>query len=263
MTSLVEIYNRALGQVAARSTVASVSEGTTEARNCNLYYPGVRDQVLRAANWDFATKTATLALLKAAPGTPENTDIPDTSIWTSAQPAPPWLYEYTYPSDCLRVQRLIPQFNTMQGLSPPLFPTTLGSFTSYTQDPWGRFDVANDQDENGNDFKCILTNISQALGAYTRQVTETSVWPEDFIEAVVFALAGRLATALSGDKRQVQIMFGLADKIITDARRDDANEGLTIQDHVPDWMAVRGVNWLPGTPGFWTAPYGPLFSMSL
>lgn len=260
MASLVEIYNRALGEISARSTVASPDEPSVEARNCNRYFPSVRDQVFRAANWSFARKTATLALLKAAAGTPENPEPSTSDVWTTNYPPPPWLYSYAYPSDCARMQFMQPQFNTLAGLTPPLFPVTLSNYP-LADTQWGVFQVANDQDEGQNDFTVILTNVSQSIGVYTRRITETSIWDASFTEAVVFGLAGRLAPAISGDKRMMQMMFQMANGFLVEARRNDANEGLTIQDHVPDWMSVRGMTWRPGSRGPWVAPYGPMFGV--
>jgi hypothetical protein len=105
----------------------------------------------------------------------------------------------------------------------------------------------------------ILCNVSQAICVYTQNVTSTAVWDADFTEAVVFALAGRLAIPLTGDKKLAAMKYEMANAILRQARVGDANEGLTMQDHVPDWMTVRGGAWPSFGSDEWMAPYGPLF----
>src|SRR5258708_25919710 len=99
MASEVTICNRALQAIGTRTTIASLTEDSVEARNCNLIYADTRDEVLQMAYWNFAQKTAYLALLKSAPGTPTNASSAAIQ-WSAAFPAPPWLYEYAYPVDC-------------------------------------------------------------------------------------------------------------------------------------------------------------------
>jgi hypothetical protein len=43
------------------------------------------------------------------------------------------------------------------------------------------------------------------------------------------------------------------------ARANEGNEGLTILDHVPDWLRVRGVGGYSEYNFYY--PYGPLFSV--
>lgn len=261
MASVIEIYNRALSSVAARSTVASLTEQSAEAKQCNTFYASVRDQALRAANWNFARKMATLSLLKSAPGTIENPDASPLDVWSNAYPQPPWLYEYSYPSDAARVQFVQPQTNLQGAVTVPLFPVNLGNaYSGVVNQDASRFMIGTDQDANNNSLTVIFTNVRQALCVYTQRMEQTSVWDSDFTEVVVCGLAGRLAGSLTGDKKMMQMQYQLADNKIKQARTNDANEGLTIQDHVPDWIAVRGINWAWGQANPWMAPYGPLFS---
>ncbi len=261
MASVLEIYNRALSSVSARSTVASLNEQSAEAKQCNTFYASVRDQALRAANWNFARKMATLSLLKSAPGTPENPDAATMTVWSNIYPQPPWLYEYSYPSDAARVQFVQPQYSTIGTTATPLFPVNLGNAYGVFQNPdASRFVIGTDQDANNNALTVIFTNVRQALCVYTQRMEQTAVWDADFTEVVVNGLAGRLAASLTGDKKMMQMQYQLADAKIKQARANDANEGLTVQDHVPDWISVRGVNWVYGSQGPWMAPYGPLFS---
>ena len=119
MTSILDIANRALSAVGARSGAAgsvtalqSLNASSNEAFQVNLLLNPTRDDLLRAAHWNFARKTALLSLLKAAPGTPENSSTP--TAWSSAYPPPPWLYSYGYPSDCLKMRSVATQARLFQ-----------------------------------------------------------------------------------------------------------------------------------------------------
>lgn len=91
MTSVVQIYNMALGNIGSKARVDSPSEPSPEAQACTLYYATCRDTVLAAHPWGFSTKVANLALTSEDPL--------DTK----------WGYEYAYPADCLKMFRLLPE----------------------------------------------------------------------------------------------------------------------------------------------------------
>lgn len=91
MASEVQICNLALSQLGAYK-IESLSESTEEARQCNLHYDNVRDSVLSAHAWDFATKQLTLALLT---DTYEGYD-----------------YAYSYPNDCLVAREIYSDSDT-------------------------------------------------------------------------------------------------------------------------------------------------------
>lgn len=84
--SEVDICNRALIHVHA-PTITSLSQGTEEANQCQILYPLVRDEVLRAHFWNFAIKQATLSKLADTPAFDFN-------------------YKYALPSDYVRIYRL-------------------------------------------------------------------------------------------------------------------------------------------------------------
>ena len=79
----VSICNSALVKVGS-DTISSLTQETKSARILNAIYEYVRDVVLRAHPWNFATKRAAL--------TP-----------TANVPTYEYAYEYDIPNDCLRV----------------------------------------------------------------------------------------------------------------------------------------------------------------
>lgn len=86
MPSDTDIGNMALSRLGTRATIADLAENSTEARQLNLWYATVRDELQSLVDWNFNRVSQALA----ASGTP---------------PAR-WASSYAYPSDCLRMRRL-------------------------------------------------------------------------------------------------------------------------------------------------------------
>lgn len=258
MASEVSICNRALQAIGTRSQIASLTEDSVEARNCNLIYADTRNEILQMADWNFARKTAYLALLKSAPGTPSNPSGTATQ-WSSAYPAPPWLYEYAYPTDCIQVQKIVQQIqNTYVGT-----PYTTGGTNTYPYavGPGSRFHVTTDLIAPAVDQQTvILTNQYQAIAVYTMQITNPGLFGAQFTEALVQALAAKLAVPLTGQVALANTKFAQANAVIMGARASDGNEGLTIIDNMPDWITIRDdCNYGVGVG--YVAPYGPLYGV--
>src|SRR6266550_3258916 len=142
MSSEVSICNRALQAIGTRTSIASLTEASIEARNCNLIYADTRDEVLGMAYWNFASKTSYLALLKSAPGTPTNSASTATQ-WSSDFPAPPWLYEYAYPDDCIKMGRVVQQLQNTYVGTP--FNTGGSNTYPYVVGPGAPFRVSTDE----------------------------------------------------------------------------------------------------------------------
>lgn len=250
-TSL-DIINQALAQAAARSKpLTSINDQSNEGRYARLFYDDTRQGLLRAAHWQFAEKTAALTLQKAAPGTPENTASAET--WTNAYPAPPWLYQYAYPSDCLQMRLIVPMLpigsQTVPGATPAVYPYGM----AYPNNSMVAFQKAHGTtDDLVTEVVCILTNQPNAIAKYTKDVTDVSKWDASFEDAMVASLASRFAIPISGSKTLFKLKAQEAYAAVMEARERDGNEGTTQSDHIPDWLAVRGIgpNGNPGYQGF-------------
>lgn len=246
MTTSVDIANRALSAISARTTIANFDlEQSVEAKQARLLYAPTRDALLRAAHWEFARRTAYLSLLKSAPGTPENPT--SATEWDPAtMPAPPWLYEYAYPSDCLLLRYVTPApALASDTISPPLFSVTLPGTTSYgvLAVPFQRATDVID----GSPVGVVLTNAREAVGCYTMRVEVEDLWDPAFQEAMVAALAARLATALTGNMEIFKLQAQMAVQQLRTAQASNGNEGTTTTDHTPDWIRARGCGGvLPG-----------------
>lgn len=253
MASEVTICNRALQAMGTRTQIASLTEASVEARNCNLIYADTRDEVLSMAHWNFAKKTDYLSLLKQAPGTPGG--VATSSQWSTAYPAPPWLYEYAVPVDSVGIRSIVQQpINAYVGTP---FTSNGQSSYPYLVGSGARFEVATDEIASQQQ-NVILTNQYQAIGIYTKQITNAGLFSPLFVEALVQALAAKLVLALTGNVALAGSKFAQANAMIILARADDANEGLTIIDPIPDWLAIRDDCGYSADVGY-VAPYGPLF----
>lgn len=258
MTSEVEICNRALDKVGTRSTIASLTEASNEAKICNRLYAPTRDETLGMAFWNFARKTANLSLLKSAPGTITNPNPSGwTGVWSDDFPAPPWLFEYAYPSDCLQMRYITPQLNTGVG-GASVFGSVVTAIPQWIGTP-ALFIIATDLVAS-NQASVILTNEYQAIGTYTLRITNPNLFGAQFTEALASALAGKLTIALTGDKALANGLIQAANNYITVARATDGNEGLTIQDSPVSWIEARDVGGYT-TNGYYVAPYQPLFAV--
>lgn len=257
MSDQISICNRALAEMGSRSTIANLREGSLEADTCATLFDSTRDEVLAKAWWNGARRTQTLALLKALPGTPENTN-PPAAVWNNSYPAPPWLYEYAYPNDCITARYIIAQFVTGGYTGVPIFSTPMMYAAELVSGAAIRFVTAVSQDQDGNSIRVVLTNQPQATLVYTGRIVDTGLWDPAFEDAFVYSLAAKLVIPLSGDRALASDLYKIANTKILEARARDANEGLTIQQSNVDWLAVRGY----GDSHFGNGLYGPLNSVS-
>lgn len=255
MTSEIDVANRALQAIGTRTTIAGLNENSPEARQCSISIDTVRDEILRLAPWNCATNYNNLALICAAPGTPENPNTGQVQ-WQKGIPPPPWSYEYAYPADCLRPLWIVPQFTTGSVSGVPITSAVTGGAPAFWNGPPVRFKVAIDQ-IGGDDERVILTNQAEAILAYIKQVSNPNTMDPQFVQAWVAGLAGRLAFALTGDKALANGKLQEANHYIQIARQGDANEGLTINDVTPDWIRARGIayaadyGWSPNAVFDW------------
>ena len=85
MASTVDICNSALNMLGG-ATIISLTENSKNGRLCNQRYEPVRDAIFRSHPWNCLIKRIDLAA---------NTETPNFQ----------WKFQFTLPSDCLRVLR--------------------------------------------------------------------------------------------------------------------------------------------------------------
>lgn len=255
MPSNVSIANDALAIIGARSTIASLTEDSTEAKAVNRVFESTRDELLAKAFWNFARATRTLSLLKSAPGTPTYVGTAP-AVWDSTLPSPGWLFEYAYPTDCIMCRMMVPMVPNYQP-SVPIFPNNVGAYQQMMGPPVP-FTPASDTDSNGNDINVLLTNQYQAIAIYTKRITNPALFSAIFAQALSAAIAFRIAMELTGDKGLVKLAASIANDSIMQARVTDGNEGFTVQDTPADWILARE-GGVPGIGSIFIAPYGSLY----
>lgn len=259
MSNLVaDVINQALDAAAIDFTIGDPEEGTVPAQKSLRAYGQCRDQLLRAAQWDFARKTAPLTMLGDATG-----QTPNVGTIVSV----PWIYCYAYPTDCMKM-RFVP-WNPLQSAPVPVAniqppnpaaPQTTGGgqapLTGQRIKP-SRFTVATDfnypppagantwdvQGVSPQGRTVVLSNVLQAQAVYTARMIYPSVWDPLFRAALVAYIASEIALPLAKDKkfglevRNQQI--AIAKQKIVEARLVDGNEGWYSSDIRVDWMAFR------------------------
>ena len=273
-----DIANQALDAAGVEFTIGDLEEGTRPAQVLLRAYGQCLRQLLRGANWDFARKTAPLTLLGDASGQTAN---------VGNQVIVPWLYEYAYPTDAMKV-RFVPWNGP--GLLPPVpagniqIPQT-PLYTGENPSPQtglrlrpARFTIATDpnyppppgqitwevQGVSPQGRTVVLTNVKQALCVYTALMLYPSNWDVLFRAAFVSYLASEVALPLGKDKKfaltlRSQLIATVKQKL-TEARLVDGNEGWYSTDIPVDWMAARrsggyGNSWYGGS-GAWGAGFG-------
>jgi len=99
------------------------------------------------------------------------------------------------------------------------------------------------------DQRVILTNQEFGLLNYVKNITDENVFDDDFQEAYAFVLGGALCKALTGDKSLSNLVITQGNEVIRIARGNDGNEALTVNNVIPDWIRMRGVDYTDGASG--------------
>ena len=192
-----DLVNMSLARIGYKMPMGSLYDGSEAARVSLRIYAQTRDELLRQDDFDFAERSISMTLLKQAP---DGGYIPP-AVWSNAYPALPYLFEYAYPADCLKVRAIKPQAIFVMDFDPqPVVYTT-----------------ANDNTYNPVQ-QVILCNVPNAIMVYTAQVTDLTAWDVDTVESFAAALGRRLAPVLVGLKAlqplaaDEQAAFGVAEK---------------------------------------------------
>lgn len=254
------ICNRALDLAGLKFTLGDVQEGTEPARICLRVYSESLNQLLRAAPWDFARKSAPLFLLADASGQTANVG--------SHISTPGWAYAYAYPQDMAKL-RYIPWSPFFSPGTPPgnLTPpnsslplTTASSQTSYVGQRVvpSRFLVTNENNYLPSDIgqspnaytgvspvgrTVILSNVPSATCVYTFAATYPNLFDYQFRGALEALVAAEVALALYDDKKmgmaiQDRLYNALKTKVLA-ARVGSANEAWSSSDLGVDWISGR------------------------
>ena len=170
MATEVSICSNALRRL-GDDPITSLTDDTERARLCNSFYPDARDAVLRLHTWNFAVTRASLAQLAAAP-------------------AYGFAYQYSLPSDCLRVLQ-IKDYNL--------------------------------------DYKIegrkLLINEDTVFLIYLAQITDVNELDVLLRETISAGLASDISYAITANLQVTKLMTEKYGLKLSEARHTDASEG--------------------------------------
>jgi len=173
MASVVQICNSALNQLGAAS-ITSLTDNSKNARLCNERYATVRDAVFRSHPWNSLIKRQQLAQ-------------------DTATPAYGFSYQFTLPSDCLRLLNL----------------------DAYNSD-------------HKVEGRKILCNESAIKISYVSQVTDPNEMDVLLRETISAGLAADIAYAITANLQVGKLMQEKYEYKLSLAKHTDASEGYNV-----------------------------------
>ena len=201
MATVLDVYNAAISAARGKGRLSSTSDNTKTAEECNIWYPLVRDQVQEAAYWPSSRRSTRLTLL----------DTRDFGLdWVEGNAETQYKYSYALPTTCLR-------------------PWYLVGFEHFMLS----FDGVNDR-------TILSCNVEDAVLIYAHKNENPAQWTPGQRLATIYALAGHISTAISGDGNMITKNFQLANQIITEARVAAANQRTLKYESTPPMLSERG-----------------------
>ena len=195
MTLAVEdIINEALRAGGVPLRIADIYEGSEAAKIALEIYGQARDELIvdPVHDWSFPRRTAGLTLLK---GPPPAGGFNLTQYWTSLYPAPGFLFEYAYPSDCLDLRAITEPPSQMPDCDPIPQPWRVDN------DPTP---IVSGGVATGPAAKVIMCQVNQAVAIYMAQVTDPNEWDTLFHTTLVASLAQKFARAFGADANTIK-----------------------------------------------------------
>lgn len=200
MASETDLLNDSLSQIGV-NPITAIDDGSIPANHCQRLYPALRDSVLRAHHWNFATKRVQLAL-------------------EVASPVYGYTYQYALPSDCLKVV-------SYSGASPA--NTTLVTDEDWIA-PW----------QYRIEGRKLLSNDAEAWITYLSRITNPDEWDSLFYQTIAAWLASKLATAINHDFKMGLSKLEEATRVLLPlAMASDGQEGSVEAKTVDDLLRVR------------------------
>ena len=176
--SPVDLANNALTRMGYKLRVGSLYDGSVAAKRILDLYAQTRDELLRSFDWGFAERNITLTLLKQAP---VGGYFPPVTWNPVTNPPAGYLFEYAYPSDCLKIRAVkqIPWSFPNVDPQPNVWSTANDNYYTTPQ-------------------RVILCNVPNAVMVYTGQITDPATWDVGFTEAAAATLSRHLGPVLIG-----------------------------------------------------------------
>ena len=177
LSSPASIVNAALGRIGYKLRIGSLLDGSEASKVALDIYGQTRDDLIRDGDHGFARRQVGLVALKVAPAGGYN---PLTPWNLNIHPPVPWVYEYGYPDDMLRLLSL----QATPIITPVMSPRPVV------------YQISNDS-RTVPPRRVILTNLPFAIASYMARVTDPLTFDVSFTELLIDALATNLSPALA------------------------------------------------------------------
>lgn len=191
-----DLLNAALRRCSYPTPIGSIYEGSRAARVALDLYGQTRDSLFGEFDWDFLQQEVDLgAPIKTAP--PAGYGI---TPWNQTlNPPPPWIYEFTYPTNAIKVRSVrplplfIPEAMPRVNIFQAVYDAQLAS-------------------------RVIVTNLSRPLAIITARVTNPAEWQDqNFIDSLIERLAVLFGRELGKDPNDTQLAERMAIQAKTEA----------------------------------------------
>lgn len=192
------ICNMALGYI-AKSRITSLTDSTEEARQCNLYYDHLRQQLLTGYNWGFAKRVSALALVS------------DTTMLG-------YDYVYAYPTACLAIRFI--------------YNSDTAETKTYEKEKYEVF-------TNSSGVQCIACNIADAYVEYTYDITDADLFSVLFAEALTRCIAATIAVPLCGSDGIAGTQYQLYQQALIEAKVISAQQREAEPHFPEDFITAR------------------------
>ncbi len=204
MSSVIDICNLALGNVRAPS-INSLDESSIEAQVCKQRYEMAVKYLLEDFSWNFAHKIMPLGLL--------DVDVKE------------WTYAYSYPNDCLKVKRIVPNESASSDRTVQYQFSTTEEYTNLRDRMRTR--IPYEIGRTSDNAKAVFTDQPDANIAYTAYVADPNEYSYGFIDTLSWYLASVIAIpvvgAATGAKLRQDALRGY-EVVSGQAKASNANE---------------------------------------
>jgi hypothetical protein len=215
--SEMSIVNGALSRAGSSQTISSFLDGSNEANQAAIWYPQDRDAILNEWNWQWAEVYAGLAEVAG----PETTMQRANAVWTRS---------YRYPSDCLKMRRIVRTPWPLPPLFPP--PTTGITTLNYAYDQAFRRAVGDavpisyglSNDQYGRLITADAYGPNGITAVYGQAVSDPTQFSADFVDMLMWRLGADLAMALGRDMKKREFCLAEFDKRKGSVRAADVNQ---------------------------------------
>lgn len=196
MADRVGVYNMALAHIGAKAFVESLTEDSNERKYLDAQWDNAAEAVLDDHDWTFASNYLTLAL-------------------TDDDAQTPWIYQYDYPSDCIRAREIV-----------------------RTSDDEKDIPFRVDLDNNGSG-KVIHTDQEDAILRYTKRIINPTLFSAKAVSALAWKLASLIAIPLTHNLKLKQFSESAYIQILNEAKVSNFNENANREAPSPTLISAR------------------------